>query len=68
MDRLASSVNAQFEGLLASSEGLRANVEGQLLAMEGRLSLRWMETTRIIVFAMITLFLGFAGVTVGLLA
>ncbi len=38
----------------------------QLVALEGRLSMRWMETTRIIVFALITLFLGIAGVSIGL--
>ena len=68
IDGLAAGVYAQIEGLTANIDGLRSNVEGQLLAMEGRLSLRWMETTRIIVFAMVTLFLGFVGVTVGLLA
>jgi len=75
VDGISAGVSAQMEGLSAGlsalashNDGLRSNVEGQLLAMEGRLSLRWMETTRIIVIAMITLFLGFVGVTVGLLA
>jgi hypothetical protein len=41
-------------------------MESQLVALEGRLSMRWMETTRIIVFALITLFLGIAGISIGL--
>ena len=74
MDRRFDTVDAQLEGVGAKLDGFGARLdgsrsvfEGQLLAMEGRLSLRWMETTRILVFAMITLFLAVTGVAVGLL-
>ena len=74
MDRRFDTVDAQLEGVGAKLDGFGAQLdgsrsvfEGQLLAMEGRLSLRWMETTRILVFAMITLFLAVTGVAVGLL-
>lgn len=60
-------LEGQFGGLVAKFDGLQSNIEGQLVAMEGRLSLRWMETTRLIVLAMMTLFLGFVGVGLGLL-
>ena len=35
-------------------------------ALEGRLSLRWMETTRIIVLAMMVLFVGVVGLAIRL--
>ena len=66
-DRRFDAVDARLEGVGAQLEGNRSVFEGQLLAMEGRLSLRWMETTRMLVFAMITLFLAVTGVAVGLL-
>lgn len=66
MDHRFDGLQARFGGLEAKFDGLQSAIEGQLVAMEGRLSLRWMETTRIIVFAMLTLFLGFVGVGIGL--
>lgn len=67
VDARLEGFGAQLEGVGAQLEGNRSVFEGQLLAMEGRLSLRWMETTRMLVFAMITLFLAVTGVAVGLL-
>jgi len=59
-------MDQRFDGLNDAFEVLRLSMESQLVALEGRLSMRWMETTRIIVFALITLFLGIAGISIGL--
>ena len=59
-------VYERFDSMHAAFDAHRVSFESQLVALEGRLSMRWMETTRIIVFALITLFLGIAGVSIGL--
>ena len=37
-----------------------------MVALEGRLAMKWMESTRVLLLAMFTLFLGTAGLFVGL--
>ena len=41
-------------------------IKAEMVALEGRLAMKWMESTRILVLAMFALFLGTAGLVVGL--
>jgi hypothetical protein len=66
LEQRLDGMDQRFDGLNDAFEVLRLSMESQLVALEGRLSMRWMETTRIIVFALITLFLGIAGISIGL--
>ncbi len=63
-ERLDSAIRAQGEGLegLIDAQGHRH--AGELALLEGRLSVRYIETTRMIVFAMMTLFVGVVAVMV----
>ncbi len=45
---------------------LTKEIKAEMVALEGRLAMKWMESTRILVLAMFTLFLGTAGLAVGL--
>ncbi|MEZ5165487.1 MAG: hypothetical protein R2695_02985 [Acidimicrobiales bacterium] len=59
------AIDTQFEGMRSLFDATRLSIEAQMVAMEGRLSMRWMETTRIIVFAVIAMFLAISGVIIG---
>ena len=63
-DQIAEMLTLQSQRMEADVATIRA----ELVAVEGRLSLRWMETTRLIVLAIFTLFLGTVGLIVGLAA
>jgi hypothetical protein len=62
--RVGSAIRAQGERLegLIDAQGQRH--AGELALLEGRLSVRYVETTRMIVFAMMTLFVGVVAVMV----
>lgn len=62
--RLEASIEAQSHRLEMSIETQGQRNAGELALLEGRLSVRYVETTRMIVFAMMTLFVGVVAVMV----
>ncbi|GJM38417.1 MAG: hypothetical protein DHS20C19_17840 [Acidimicrobiales bacterium] len=65
IDQRFDGISHRFDALTERFDATRLSIEAQMVALEGRLSMRWMETTRIIVFALITLFVAVAGVVIG---
>ena len=62
--RLETIVHDQSERLLGVIDGQGHRQAGEMALLEGRLSVRYVETTRMIVFAMMTLFVGVVAVMV----
>lgn len=62
--RLETIVHDQSERLLGLIDGQGHRQAGEMALLEGRLSVRYVETTRMIVFAMMTLFVGVVAVMV----
>ena len=62
--RLETIVHDQGERLLGVIDGQGHRQAGEMALLEGRLSVRYVETTRMIVFAMMTLFVGVVAVMV----
>ena len=74
-ERLESLIAAQgerlenrFDALGERFDAQMHNVSGEMALLEGRLSVRYAETTRMIVFAMMTLFVGVVAVMAATLA
>ncbi|MEQ8842232.1 MAG: hypothetical protein RIB98_14710 [Acidimicrobiales bacterium] len=70
-ERIENRTNAFGERIDALGERLDAQLHGfsgELALLEGRLSVRYAETTRMIVFAMMTLFVGVVAVMATTLA
>ena len=63
IDRRFEAIDRRFDLL---TEHFDAKLDSKIDALEGRLALRWMETTRIIVLAMMILFVGVAGLAIQL--
>ena len=63
-ERIERLIDAQSHRLETSIEGQGHRHAGDLALLEGRLSVRYVETTRMIVFAMMTLFVGVVAVMV----
>ncbi len=61
-ERLDSAIRAQGERLEGRVDAQGHHLAGELALLEGRLSVRYIETTRMIVFAMMTLFVGVVAV------
>lgn len=57
-DRLEATITAQGERLDGMYTARGERFEAKLDRVESRLAVRYMETTRMIVFAMMTLFVG----------
>lgn len=71
VDGLGERVNGTGERVDALGERLGAQLHGfsgEMALLEGRLSVRYAETTRMIVFAMMTLFVGVVAVIAATLA
>ena len=66
IDRRFVEIDRRFTAFDERFDLLTAHVDGRLESLEGRLSLRWMETTRVIVLALLVLFVGFAGLAIRL--
>ena len=62
--RLETIIHDQSERLLGVIDGQGHRQAGEMALLEGRLSVRYVETTRMIVFAMMTLFVGVVAVMV----
>ena len=62
--RLETIIHDQSERLLGVIDGQGHRQAGEIALLEGRLSVRYVETTRMIVFAMMTLFVGVVAVMV----
>ena len=62
--RLETIVHDQSERLLGVIDGQGHRQAGEMALLEGRLSVRYVETTRMIVFAMMTLFVGVVAVMI----
>ena len=62
--RLETIVHDQSERLSGVIDGQGHRQAGEMALLEGRLSVRYVETTRMIVFAMMTLFVGVVAVMV----
>lgn len=65
IDQRFDVITERFDSMREMFDSTRLGIEAQIVALEGRLSMRWMETTRIIVFALITLFVAMSGVVLG---
>lgn len=65
IDQRFDVITERFDSMREMFDATRLGIEAQIVALEGRLSMRWMETTRIIVFALITLFVAMSGVVLG---
>ena len=63
MDRRFDAIDERFDLLVSYID---TKLDGKIDALEGRLALRWMETTRIIVLAMMVLFVGVVGLAIRL--
>ena len=63
-ERLESMIRDQGERLLGVIDAQSHRHSGDMAQLEGRLSVRYVETTRMIVFAMMTLFVGVVAVLV----
>ena len=63
-DRFESLMRDQSERLLGVIDAQGQRHAGDMAQLEGRLSVRYVETTRMIVFAMMTLFVGVVAVLV----
>ena len=66
LDRRFAEIDRRFAAVDERFDLLTAHIDGKLESLEGRLSLRWMETTRMIVLALLVLFVGFAGLAIRL--
>ena len=62
--RLETIIHDQSERLLGVIDGQGHRQAGEIALLEGRLSVRYVETTRMIVFAMMTLFVGVVAVMI----
>lgn len=66
LDPRFETIDRRFEAIDQQFDLQTAHFDAKLDALEGRLALRWMETTRIIVLAMMILFGGVAGLAIQL--
>ena len=62
--RLETMIHDQGERISGVIDGQGHRQAGEMALLEGRLSVRYVETTRMIVFAMMTLFVGVVAVMV----
>lgn len=63
-ERLETAMHDQGERLLGVIDAQGQRQAGEMALLEGRLSVRYVETTRMILFAMMTLFVGVVAVMV----
>lgn len=63
-ERLETAIHDQGERLLGVIDAQGQRQAGEMALLEGHLSVRYVETTRMIVFTMMTLFVGVVAVMV----